>query len=151
MDYRARTAPALNEGRDLLVRISASFGSWAYKFMLAYIAYIIIFTSATFWERPVDAKGRTKNVVIFFNGSQDLLSICTKLKNLLYRYLREHFFDLKLFLRKIKHHIVRCKMSRGIDFWHFQKPQTTPSYLKTTKTSATSPKKLSQTANLQLL
>ena len=53
--------------------------------MLGYIAYIIIFTSAMFWERPVDSKGRTKNVVFFFDGSQDLLGICTKLKNLLIR------------------------------------------------------------------
>ena len=34
--------------------------------MLGYIAQTIIFTSAMFWERPVDAKGRTKKVVFFF-------------------------------------------------------------------------------------
>ena len=48
--------------------------------MLASIAFMIIFTSAVFWDAPIDPKWRTKKVVLFLNRTADSE---TKFKNLL--------------------------------------------------------------------
>ena len=50
--------------------------------MLELFSFIIIFTSAMFWEPPIDSKGRQKKRGFFFDGSQDFGS---GFKNLLIR------------------------------------------------------------------